>query len=105
MRKGEQAGEEGKEKERQGAVRGRPGPGARLRRRGEARGARAPRAHDRAGRRCGWLMVGWMDREGKGGPNSSDRENKVDEGIREDPDVGFGKWRREGEGWDGLPRY
>ena len=44
-----------------------------------------------------------MDREGRGGPDWSDGENKVDEGIREDPDVGFGKWWREGEGWDSPP--
>ena len=36
-----------------------------------------------------------MDREGRGGPDWSDGENEVDEGIREDPDVGVGKWRRE----------
>ena len=41
-----------------------------------------------------------MDWEGRGGPGSSDGENKVDEGIREDPDVGFGKWRRM-MGWMG----
>ena len=44
-----------------------------------------------------------MDREGRGGPDWSDGENEVDEGIREDPDVGVGKWRREEEGWDNFP--
>ena len=45
-----------------------------------------------------------MDREGRGGPDWSDGENEVDEGIREDPDVGFDSGGGKEELWDRLPR-
>ena len=43
-----------------------------------------------------------MDREGSGGPDWSDGENEVDEGIREDPEVEATRRRRVEwvDGWD-----